>query len=263
MKSEYLGLDPDTTSFSSLQVIPTWGQGWETLPSTEVLLKDQPFVLHSPCSASCPCGTSTPLTASQPSPGLGTPGLSFRTYLPSLAPNLHVLLLRGPFTGTAHKTLNQQIQDGSLCSLTPPSIYPRPGFPISAKGRSSFPHTHAENHKIMFSPHSLALQLHQSQSRKLGFSSVRSLPHPHLLAHVASALNQPRMPLAQTVAVVSLIPVSHKSFHTSCKIFPKQLWSHHFSALKWNGFLLSSVQPLASAQSFPRFETNYPSLSPT
>lgn len=41
-----------------------------------------------------------------------------------------------------------------------------------------------------------------------------------------------------------------------------QLWSSHFSALKCNGFPLSSVQLPTWAQSFLRFETSYRSLSP-
>lgn len=94
-----------------------------------------------------------PLTASLSSPRLVTLRTLLWTYLLSQAPKMDFPLLSGPFIWITHNTLNQQIQNRSLCLSTPPSTYLPCGFPISDKGKGRFLSAQAENHKIMsFSP---------------------------------------------------------------------------------------------------------------
>lgn len=129
-----------------------------------------------PCSArpaSSPGGIPPPPTLHSLSPGCWLSGPSFRAYLLSQAPNLPFLLRLGPSIWVAHKAQKQQIQKRSVCLRSLPAVGPPPGSSVPAKGRSSFPNPHSENHRIMLSPYSPTSSLTKVRPAKFSVSSSR------------------------------------------------------------------------------------------
>ena len=112
----------------------------------------------------------------------------------------------------------------SLCLSSLRSVYPPPGFPISVKGRNSFPDAQAEeSQNRVFSLRSLPPAPQKSATHSLFRFHVVLVSSPSLCSNCLYPKSNPRghkLRLLQWSPVL-VCPSSHKSFHTSCNIFLK------------------------------------------